>query len=139
MCVQTADQRKDRFGQVSGGHVLLWGFIFKVRLYKTVQGRYSWRFEQADLSKQEMGKHMTKVITREGHTNVYLDCPDDDNTDRSIFKSDDIYCLPVALGERLDSEYGKYMFYLLLQRELYTLRTHGFGTFRRIGLTKLSP
>lgn len=133
---QAPEQRRDRFGQILGGHVTLWGHVFNIRLYKRDLGRHVWKFEPGDLSIH--GDVVPKGLIEEEHANVYLDCPDDDDADHSIFSSEDIYCLPVALGERVENKDGKYVICLLLQRELCTPRVHGFGTFRRIGLTKLS-
>lgn len=134
---QSDEQKRDSFGQILGGHVTLWGFIFKVSLYEKQPNRYAWKFEPGNLD--EDGFLVPKGLWEEDHANTYLDCPDDDNIEHHILGSDGIYYLPVARGERLDSEDGKYMIGLLLQRELCTPRIHGFGTFRRIGLTKLSP
>ncbi|ROV87505.1 hypothetical protein VPNG_10389 [Cytospora leucostoma] len=104
--VQSAEQRTDHFGQVSGGHIILWGSIFKVRLYEKALGRHAWQFDdERDLKTQGISKH--------DFANVYLDCPNDDNEERPIFNSDDIYCLPMALGER--SENGKKAHEYMLQ------------------------
>ena len=80
-----------------------------------------------------------KKLTAEEHANVYLDCF---NMDRNaIIGSLRTYCLPVAKGDRIHCE--DYLVCLLLsavddEGGGNGDHPHPRGTFRRIGLTKLS-
>jgi hypothetical protein len=66
----------------------------------------------------------------EDHANTYMDCF---SADRSIvLNSRRTYCLPVAKGERINGE-DHLICLLLIEAD-----GHERGTFRRIGLTKLS-
>lgn len=134
---QSTEQRQDKFGQISGGHIALWGFLFKINLFVKMEDRYFWRFDAG-----ELGKHDPKVfkkLTEQDRVSTNLDCPYDDDNEHHILGSENIYFLPVAQGNPLDSLEAKYVIGLLLQRDLCTPRIHGSGTFRRIGLTKLGP
>ncbi|KAJ9655038.1 hypothetical protein H2201_008890 [Coniosporium apollinis] len=106
------------YGIVTGGHLILWGKLRKAKLFKKDKGRFGWQLEGRE------------KLDAEEHTNVYLDCPKD-----TPFGTDDIYCLPAAKGERTATEESTYLNCLLLQ----LLKDWEQPTFRRIGLTKLSP
>jgi hypothetical protein len=112
------ESQESKYGLVIGGHIILWGKLRRAKLFKKDKGRFSWRL----VGREELDS--------EEHTNVYLDCPDEDD----VFETDDVYCLPAAMGERDQTKESKYLICLLLQL------VHGEkATFRRIGLTKLSP
>lgn len=116
--------------------IMLRGKLRKIWLSKGKRGRFYWRLlERNDIF---------SGIDEEKHTNVYLDAPDDDDRLHKIFDSDNVYCLPAAFGPRSEAKQSKYIFCLILQQaDLYDQvrdlnRTEQKGTFRRIGLTKLS-
>jgi len=114
---------ENEYGIVEKGHIVLWGKLRKIKLShkEKERGRFCWRLVNRG-----------KELEEEEHTNVYLDCP---NNDDNVFDMDNTYCLPAAKSERWETEESKYIICLLLQA------AGGFedGTFRRIGLTKLSP
>jgi Heterokaryon incompatibility protein (HET) len=118
----TLKSNENKYGQIDKGHIVLWGKLRKIRLsYKEKErGRFCWRLVDR-----------TKELDDEEHSNVYLDCPNHDK----VLDMDNTYCLPAAKGERTEVEESKYIICLLLQA------AEGFedGTFKRIGLTKLSP
>lgn len=125
---------ENAFGLVTRGHILIWGRLRKITLSKEENGRFSWRLVDRNLD-----------LDKEAHKNVYLDSPEEDDTLHGIFDSDNIYCVPAAYGERTEAEGSKYMICLLLQlaeddRDLPADwdETDRHGTYRRIGLTKLS-
>jgi hypothetical protein len=91
------------------------------------------------LCKDHVGWRLARTgyprLEAEEHANVYLDCFQECfDKGKTKALSSEVYCLPVATGERIRGE--DYIFCLLLGAEG---DTHGRGTFRRIGLTKLSP
>ncbi|KAH7390654.1 heterokaryon incompatibility protein-domain-containing protein [Pyrenochaeta sp. MPI-SDFR-AT-0127] len=83
------------------------------------------------------------------HSNLYLDTPE---SDVDIFKDNaQLYCMPVAYGERTVRKAFRYLYCLLLKYEGFTEFAvaedgpdegrsipHQYRMFRRIGITKLS-
>ncbi|KAI8939937.1 hypothetical protein NX059_003663 [Plenodomus lindquistii] len=117
-------QGSDEFGILDAAHMVIWGQLLKVKLsLEEGTGRYEWRLiNHGDLSKEK-------------HTIVYLDCPSRDN---GIISDRDagIFVVPTALGDPTAAVGSKYTICLILQVD----RSNEAGpTFRRIGLTKLSP
>lgn len=138
-----------QYGEVLGGHILLWGHLRKATLSRTVNaegrqttdGRYCW-YLQGREGICETSEERRELETEE-HRNVYLDCPWDDES--RILDTDDVYCMPAARGPRADNEDSKYIICLLLQHvsadddEIAHLDRGDRGwIYRRIGLTKLS-
>lgn len=136
--VVTEKESKNDFGLVTGGHVLVWGRLRRINMSKEDKGRYSWHLVNRKLREVN--------LDGETHRNVYLDSPEDDEQLYDIFGSDkDIYCVPAAYGGRAEAEDSRYIICLLLQLAEDDKkipqgwdRTKRQGTYRRIGLTKLS-
>lgn len=133
-------ESESAFGLVKRGHVLIWGSLRKIKLKKEDNGRHSWRLVDRNFD-TPIGVYLDK----ETHRNVYLDSPEDDDELHSIFSLDNIYCVPAAYGERSEAKGSKYMMCLLLQLAEDDKglpkdwdETKRQGTYRRIGLTKLS-
>lgn len=134
--VVTTKQTENAFGLVTGGHIMLHGKLRKIKLSKGERGRFYWRLLDRN--------GVCPKIDKERHHNVYLDAPDDDEKLHGILESDNVYCLPAARGPRTEDKESKYIICLILQqadgddqvRELNRLEQR--GTFRRIGMTKLS-
>jgi hypothetical protein len=109
-----------KFGLVNAGHLLLTGQLRAITLEDSGCDdslRYSWCFKE--------GSHTDGLR----HYIVYLDDPGD----VEIFGgSGEVFCMAVAWGSRSDSQ--KYLICLLLQ-----LADSASGTYRRVGLTKISP
>ncbi|ORY71276.1 uncharacterized protein BCR38DRAFT_330862 [Pseudomassariella vexata] len=141
----TTTNPENPFGLIKDAHLKIWGKLRKIDLFEKINekgelnGRYGWRLHG-----------MGEDVDKEEHTNVYLDCPEQDGglaveghdrDDRSrrggIFDSNDIWCIPAAEGERAATRESRYLICLLLQE--VKGRRLGPGTFRRIGLSKLSP
>ncbi|KAK7699622.1 hypothetical protein SLS64_011576 [Diaporthe eres] len=129
------------FGLVNGGHIMLYGKLRRIRLCKGKLGRFYWQL----LERNDVCPGVTEGMDEEEHHNVYLDAPDDDERLHTIFKSDNVYCLPAALGPRSEAKESKYIICLILQQATSDEeQVRGLepaeqdGTFRRIGLTKLS-
>lgn len=127
------------FGVVTGGHIMLYGRLRKIKLSKGEQpGRFYWRLLERNA--------VYANIDRERHHNVYLDAPDDDERLHGIFESGKVYCLPVARGPRSEDKDSKYIICLILlqaddddHEQVRSLkRAEQKATFRRIGMTKLS-
>lgn len=129
------------YGEVEGGHVMIWAQIRRIKLLKEDKGRYYWLLQdRSDVCHAEESRE----LEAEAHRNVYLDCPMDD--EEHILDADNVYCIPAALGSRTDDKESKYIICLLLQHisegdgKLSIFQTcHRSGVYRRIGLTKLSP
>lgn len=140
--VDTKYHTDNVFGLVNGGHIMLYGKLRRIRLHKGELGRFYWQL----LERNDVCPGVTEGIDEETHHNVYLDAPDDDNEKLPrIFQSDNVYCLPAALGPRSEAKESKYIICLILQQatsdddQVRDLEpTQQDGTFRRIGLTKLS-
>src|SRR3569833_2107961 len=136
---QFPEQGVDCFGLVSGGHIFLWGKLRKVSLTRSIRGRHCWYLRDRDILEPDRD---LRKLHEERHTNVYLDCPAEDQIldhPESGSQREDIYCLPVSRGERVEIDESKYLFCLLLQLEPESdPQCMGRGTFRRIGMTKLS-
>jgi hypothetical protein len=110
---------KNRFGVVTGGYIILSGVLKKIRMSDSKKNtRYGWELLR---NGQTFGRR---------YTVVYLDCPE---SNADIFGPDsEVYLLPAAKGDRKD--HPKYLICLLLQ-----LFDKESGTFKRIGLTRVSP
>lgn len=136
--VDVTQNGRDPFGLVTGSTIRLWGKIRKIKLWKLLNGRYCWALKDLEIVVRDFD---AAKLVKERHTNVYLDCPEADD----IFEPpdspprNDIYCLPVSYGARVDAEESKYLFCLLLQACKDPVTQEFEGTFRRIGMTKLSP
>ncbi|KAI3400707.1 hypothetical protein diail_1916 [Diaporthe ilicicola] len=124
------------FGVVDGGHIMIYGILKKITLFKGKRGSFYWRLLEDDGA--------LSTIDKREHRNVYLDAPDDDQRLHGIFESDNVYCLPAARGPRSVKDASKYIICLILQRcvegdEVDDLDgTVQKDVFHRIGLTKLS-
>ena len=133
-------QKAEQVGLVSEGHIELWGKLRKIELRRSINGRHCWYLKDRKIDNP--GINLRK-LHEETHTNVYLDCPSKDDVfsqPESRSPRDDTYCLPVSRGERVEIDESKYLFCLLLQLVPKGDRQFmGPGTFRRIGMTKLSP
>ncbi|KUI69658.1 hypothetical protein VM1G_04744 [Cytospora mali] len=134
------EESKSEFGLVAGGQVMIWGRLRRIKLYKD-NDRFYWRLVDRTL---KLGDKVVP-LGKETHRNVYLDSPEDDEKRYKIFGSKDIYCVPAAYGERTEAQGSKYMICLLLQLAendkglpKHWKKAERRGTFRRIGLTKLS-
>ncbi|KAL1863035.1 hypothetical protein Daus18300_008191 [Diaporthe australafricana] len=129
-------QTDNTLGLVTGGHIMLQGKLRKIRLSRGDRGRFYWRLLERN--------GVCPKLDQERHHNVYLDAPSDDDTRHGIFESDNLYCLPAARGPRSENEESKYIICLILQQATGDVQvadlelTRQKGTFRRIGLAKLS-
>lgn len=131
---------KNLYGEVKGGHVMIWAKLRNIRLLKGEKGRFYWLLQgRSDACPPEK----IDELETEEHRNVYLDCPDDDGD--QILDTDNVYCVPAALGSRTEDKDSKYIICLLLQHVAESDdRLKSFkeidrrGVYRRIGLTKLS-
>lgn len=127
---------ENAFGLVTGGHIMLYGKLRRIRLSKWQRGMFCWRLLDRDV--------VCPKLEKEKHHNVYLDAPDDDDKLHGIFESDNIYCVPAAFGPRSEQKDSKYMLCLILQQAATDDQAKGLtyteqqATFRRIGMTKLS-
>lgn len=131
-------QTENAFDLLDCGHsIMVRGKLRKICLSKGQRGRFYWRLLERN--------GVFPDIEEEKHGNVYLDAPDDDDRHHKIFDSDNVYCLPAAFSPRSEAKETKYIICLILQqatsdddrvRDLEP--TQQDGTFRRIGLTKLS-
>ncbi|KAH8666965.1 heterokaryon incompatibility protein-domain-containing protein [Xylariales sp. PMI_506] len=130
------DQADHKFGLIAGGCIMLWGHLRKIKLEQLPNGRHRWFLLDREIV--QPGLDVSK-LHQEKHTNVYLDCPDHDEEHYGIFDADDTYCVPVSRGDRVALDESKYLNCLLLKSAQHDSRGRGHGTFRRIGLTKLSP
>lgn len=140
--VITEKASENAFGLVTRGHILIWGRLRKIQLTKEDKGRYSWK-----LANRKLDHPREVYLDKEAHRNVYLDSPDDDEELHGIFdlEKDNIYCIPAAYGGTTEAEGSKYIICLLLQLAEDDKglpegwdETKRRGTYRRIGLTKLS-
>lgn len=122
---------ENSFGLVTGGHIMLWGSLRRAKLYRRERGRHYWHLKERNMIHPD--------LEAEEHTNVYLDSPEDDDKDYNIFNSDDIFVVPASMGPRIEDDKSKYLICLMLQQVRDHGQFRGNGTFRRIGLTKLSP
>ena len=139
-----------KFGLVSSGHIILWGRLRRIELHRQQgspdPGRYQWYLRGRPAPAGETAKKLHE----ECHTNVYLDCPNQDHDFLSAplaplayaaNTTTDLYCLPVSRGDRVSHPESRYIICLLL-KHVPESREPGFkgdGTYRRIGMTKLSP
>jgi len=122
----TSEEQSDEYGLISAGHIYLRGKLRKAKLFKKSKDAFKGRFGWKLTNREE--------LDAEEHTNVYLDSYRRDQND--IFGDEaGIYVLPAAKGERTALMESKYIICLLLQ----LLKEHDKSTYRRIGLTKLSP
>lgn len=128
------------YGEVQGGHVMVWGQLRKIRLLKGVRGRFYWLLQgRSEVCPPEQSNE----LETEEHRNVYLDCPTDDED--QILDTENVFCVPAALGSRTEDRESKYIICLILQhvpennKQLESLDlSDRRGVYRRIGLTKLS-
>lgn len=131
-------QTDNTFGLIKGGHIMIHGKLRKIRLSKGERGRFYWRLLERN------GVCPNVKIDQERHHNVYLDAPEDDHERYGIFEADNVFCLPAAKGPRTEDKDSKYIICLILQQADGDDQVKGLnrleqkGTFRRIGMTKLS-
>jgi hypothetical protein len=120
------------------------------RLQPTLRVPYSWRLKP-DESAPEQSSTSSKTTRNLEHANLYLDAPESDG---DIFLPDtQLYCMPVAYGERTVRKSFRYLYCLLLKYEgqtdfqakenVQTKRrapptTTRYPMYKRIGITKLS-
>lgn len=134
--VMIKTQTDNAFGLVTGGHIMLRGKLRKIRLSRGQQGSFYWWLVERN--------GVYPRLDEERHANIYLDAPDDDDPRHGIFESDNVYCLPAARGPRSEDRESKYIICLILQQAAGDVQVKDLsiplqkGTFRRIGLAKLS-
>lgn len=126
------NERDNEYGLVSGGHIMLWCRLRRIKILRADAGRFHWHLvDRGALDKEE-------------HRNVYLDCPDDDENRFHIFNANNTYCIPAAYSERKEAEGSKSIVCLLLQQAPEDDQSQHldplsrFAVFRRIGVAKLS-
>ncbi|KAJ8113806.1 hypothetical protein OPT61_g4151 [Boeremia exigua] len=112
---------ENAFGIVSNARLILWGKLRQARIISRPNNRFGWYL---------MGHN---DLDKECHTNMYLDCPQHE-ADCIDNEKAQIYALPMAKSdESAWTSKSEYLVCLLLRPGPER------GTFRRIGLTKLSP
>jgi hypothetical protein len=114
----------DPFGMITGGHIVLWGKLRKIRMWAEDKGRFCWQLlDRAGLED-------------EIHMNVYIDCVGDVSLTKKdgITERNDLFCLPVAKGGSIGSGDLDYLLCILLQLQ----HQDGRAVYRRIGFSKLS-
>ncbi|RYO71539.1 hypothetical protein AA0113_g1822 [Alternaria arborescens] len=145
----------NKFGMVVQGRLLLKPrYLRRIelrRLHPPLRVPYSWRLKP-DASTSEVVQTTSKAARPLENANLYLDAPE---SDVDIFFDDaELYCMPVAYGERTVRESSRYLYCLLLKLEKHVefdpeanasnKRRVGlspptqYPMFRRIGITKLS-
>lgn len=137
----------NQYGLVRGGHLLLWGWIRRVKMQRD-GAFFSWYLQGRNRpsNNNATDKDPTARVDAEQHLNVFMDCPGDDNKNDRLIQSANVYCLPVALGPPTAAPESKDLICLLLEKvpEDDQVESRGWnsdyrGAFRRIGLTKLTP
>lgn len=137
---------ENQYGLVKGGHLLLWGWIRRVRMQRDGVF-FSWYLQGRNRSNKNDADNKNPIvrIDAEQHLNVFMDCPGDDNKNDRLIHSVNAYCLPVALGPPTAAPKSKDLICLLLEQvpEDDQVESRGWnadyrGAFRRIGLTKLT-
>jgi hypothetical protein len=118
----------NEFGMLQGAHIELQVKLRKALLFRKPPDRFGWRF---------IGRNH---LDKEEHTDVYLDCPARDGTEKDgegILGYDaGIFVVPAAHTDRKASRESKYLTCLILQLDR---KREAGPVFKRIGLTKLSP
>lgn len=111
----------NEFGVTSKARIFVWGKLCAARLSALPNNRFGWHLVNRE------------DLNNEIHRNVYLDCPPRDLDCIDNLKAR-VYVLPVA-RERSHSgtSPNEYLYCLILRPGVEK------GTFRRIGMTKLSP
>ena len=132
-CKTVAADPSNPFGLITEGWIKIQArYLHPIKLQRLKpQARvpYSWGFRD-DTSKRPLTSY-----------NLYLDAPESDS---EMFRINaDLYCMPVAYGERTVTEGSRYLMCLLLQLEESVAAKSSipgaqFRVFRRIGITKLS-
>ena len=111
----------DRSKIVTEASIVLWGALRAARLVSQDHGRFGWYLVNRG------------ALDKECHTNVYLDCPQRD-ADQIDSRDAQVFVLPVAKDDAFaGTSRNEYLLCLLLRYERRS------DTFRRIGMTKLSP
>jgi hypothetical protein len=150
----TQSDPENPFGMVEQGRLQLKPRYLRPielrKLYPPLRVPYSWRLKVDESTPDPSKSTAPPARSRDDHTNLYLDAPE---SDVDIFKDDaELYCMPVAYGERTVRKSFRYLYCLLLKYErqtdftgqgrasgvkVPTTTTH-YPMFRRIGITKLS-
>ncbi|KAF9694533.1 hypothetical protein EKO04_007583 [Ascochyta lentis] len=119
VAVQTLTDNE--FGLVSKARIVLWGKLREARLVSRPKNRFGWHLVNRNDLDDEL------------HTNVYLDCPQRD-LDCIDTLDTQVFILPIAreVGE-VGTSRNEYLLCLILRSD------QEMGSFRRIGITKLSP
>jgi hypothetical protein len=146
--------KDNEFGMVEQGRLLIRPRYLRAiklrRLHPPLRVPYSWSLESSE-SPPEVLEATSRSARHLEHANLYLDAPE---SDVDIFLDDaQLYCMPVAYGERTVRKSFRYLYCLLLKYERQTdfdAGGNGSGTgrfpstttqypmFRRVGITKLS-
>lgn len=126
-----------------GGSIWIWGVLRPVRLFLFTSYEHGMSAKKcvnelkpniAPACTAHVGWKLKGIgkgdLEAEEHANVSLDCFSQDR--HQVLDSGRMFCMPAAIGDRINGE--EYLICLLLQE-----MTGRKGTFRRIGLTKLSP
>lgn len=138
---------KNKYGLVNGGHLLLWGWVRRVKMQRD-GAFFSWYLRGRNRRSKDdaSNKDLTIRVDAEQHLNVFMDCPGGDNENDRLIHSESVYCLPVALGLPTAVPESKDLTCLLLEQvpQHDQMKHRGWdsdyrGAFRRIGLTKLTP
>ncbi|UPX18738.1 uncharacterized protein EKO05_0009030 [Ascochyta rabiei] len=110
----------NEFGLVSEARIMMWGKLREARLVSRPSNRFGWYLMDRD------------DLDAELHTNVYLDCPQRDLD--CIDTHTRVFVLPVVseVGN-VGTSRNEYLLCLILRLDRKD------ATFRRIGMTKLSP
>lgn len=130
------------YGPVDGGHIVLEGILWRASI-KALGGKINGEggfnvslqlpMEKASLKGKPDELARITRLEKERHSNVYLDCPTDDQV-----LDKDIFCIPIAKGPRVAAEGKKLLSCLLLQPDSRP-ESHGLPAFRRVGLLKVDP
>jgi hypothetical protein len=143
----------NEYGMVEQGKLLLRPRYLRAitlrKLHPLFRVGYSWRLKQDETKPGKSQPDSNRSARHLEHVNLYLDAPESDG---DIFSDNaQLYCMPVAYGERTVRKAFRYLYCLLLKFEGPTeFGTGGNGpgvelqsitrhpTFKRIGITKLS-
>ena len=109
----------NEYGMVDQGRLLLEPRYLRAielrRLYPPLRVPYSWQLKQDE---PEPGVLQPNPAPERQHANLYLDAPE---SDIDIFSDDaQLYCMPVAYGERTVRKTFRYLYCLLLKYEGHT-------------------
>lgn len=137
-----ANYRPDnKYGLVTGGHIRLWTHVYQVKLYHD-RMHYFWCLGDRGPTQGVEGSGCSEKVVTEQHFNLSLDSPGDDDQGGKLTKSDQIYCVPVAIGPSNESDALVCLLLELVPPKNPQIKDwppeYQKRTFRRIGLTKLT-